>query len=525
MTLSDIKINRHPIMKTSKWFAIIILILLYLPLSAQKEGVDLEMIYKIKQEGLKNSEVQELAFWMTDYIGPRLSGSSGLKRGYEWTSKKMTEMGLENVRIEPWGEFGPGWDNHKAYAAMLEPYYSQLIGTPRAWTAGIEGTLKSEVILVSITGEEDFDKYRGKLQGKIVTTATQRETPPAYEPSARRLTEEDLQARSMMAVRNRRRFSDEEYATRRAARALRNKINEFFSEEGVAAILSNSGSFGTVRSGGASRNPEGERPTADFMLTTEHHGRIVRLLQHEVPVIIELEIENRFLEEDKMGYNVIGEIPGTDKSMKNEIVLIGAHLDSWHGGTGANDNASGCIVMMEAMRILKAVGFKPKRTIQIGLWGAEEQGLYGSRGYVSKYLGDRNSLELKPGHAKFSAYYNVDNGSGKIRGIHLQENDMVKPIFETWFAPFEDMGASTISIRSTGGTDHLAFDALGLPAYQFIQDPINYGRGYHTNMDTYERLQMQDMMHNAVIVASMVYHTAQRQEKLPRKPLPEKEKE
>lgn len=232
-----------------------------------------------------------------------------------------------------------------------------------------------------------------------------------------------------------------------------------------------------------------------------------------------------FNTDDINGYNVIGEIPGTDKELKDEVVMIGAHLDSWLGGTGAADNASGCIVMMEAMRILKAIGVELKRTVKIGLWGGEEQGLYGSRGYVRDYLGDRKTMKLKSGHKKFSAYYNVDNGTGKIRGIYLQENDMVRPIFEAWFEPFKDMGASTISIRRTGGTDHLSYDAVGLPGFQFIQDEIEYGRGYHTNMDTYERLLMNDMKHNAVIVAALVYHTAMRDNLLTRKPLPEPQEE
>ena len=496
---------------------------LFLPLLvlAQVEPVDLEIIHKIKQEGFKSSQIKDISFWITDFVGPRLSGSKGLTRGYEWTKQKMEEIGLENVRIEAWGEFGRGWDNEKSYVAMTAPYYSSLIGTPKAWTPGTDGFVKSKVILVDIPDTISLGKYSGKLKNKIVITPSTTEYEVSFEPSASRLSDEDLEERSKArdVSPSRRRLGD--FAQWRAQRQLRNRINKFFLEEEAAAIISGRGSFGTVRSSGASYNVDADPVLPEIILTTEHHGRIVRLLQHDIPVEVEIEIRNTFHDEDLMGYNVIGEIPGTDKSLKDEVVMIGAHLDSWHGGTGANDNGSGCIVMIEAMRILKAIGIKPKRTIKIGLWGGEEQGLYGSRGYVKKYLGDVTTMELKPGHAKFSAYYNVDNGSGKIRGIYLQENDMLRPVFEAWLEPFEDIGASTVSLRNTGGTDHLAFNSIGLPGFQFIQDPIDYGRGYHSNMDTYERLMMNDMMHNAVIVAAIVYHTAMRNELLPRKLLPE----
>lgn len=496
---------------------------LFLPLLvlAQVEPVDLEIIHKIKQEGFKSSQIKDISFWITDFVGPRLSGSKGLTRGYEWTKQKMEEIGLENVRIEAWGEFGRGWDNEKSYVAMTAPYYSSLIGTPKAWTPGTDGFVKSKVILVDIPDTISLGKYSGKLKNKIVITPSTTEYEVSFEPSASRLSDEDLEERSKArdVSPSRRRLGD--FAQWRAQRQLRNRINKFFLEEEAAAIISGRGSFGTVRSSGASYNVDADPVLPEIILTTEHHGRIVRLLQHDIPVEVEIEIRNTFHDEDLMGYNVIGEIPGTDKSLKDEVVMIGAHLDSWHGGTGANDNGSGCIVMIEAMRILKAIGIKPKRTIKIGLWGGEEQGLYGSRGYIKKHHGDVGTMELKPGHAKFSAYYNVDNGSGKIRGIYLQENDMLRPVFEAWLEPFEDIGASTVSLRNTGGTDHLAFNSIGLPGFQFIQDPIDYGRGYHSNMDTYERLMMNDMMHNAVIVAAIVYHTAMRNELLPRKLLPE----
>lgn len=509
-------------MKTIRLLSFLVLFLLPSILMAQIEPVDLNVIYKIKQEGLKNSQIEDISFWMTDFVGPRLPGSTGMSRATKWVKEKMEEIGLKNVTIEPWGNFGKGWDNTKNYIAMTAPYYSPLIGTPKAWTAGTNGLLKSEVILVDVQDESDFEKYKGQLKGKIVISSQMVETPPAFDPLARRLTDEDLdQLTNAVQQQRRGNYREADFARFRQMRQMRNKMSTFFKEEGAAAILTGSGSFGTVRSSGASARADAEPAITEMLITAEHHGRIVRLLQHEIPVEVEMEITNTFLDEDLNDYNVIGEIPGTDKTLKDQIVMVGGHLDSWHGGTGANDNGSGCIVMLEALRILKAIGVNPKRTIRIGLWGAEEQGLRGSRAYVASNFADPSNMELKPDHSKFSAYYNIDNGSGKVRGIYMQENDMVRPIFEAWLKPFEDMGASTITNRNTGGTDHLSFNSVGLPGFQFIQDPINYGRGYHTNMDTYERLMMDDMKQTAVIVAAFVYHTAMRDELLPRKPLPE----
>jgi len=302
-----------------------------------------------------------------------------------------------------------------------------------------------------------------------------------------------------------------------AERALRTKISEFLQNEGAAVMLLNSGTFNVPRSGSANYTAGSKEPVSQLNLPVEDHGRLERLLRHNIPVEMEVDIQNKFFASPTV-YNVIGEIPGTDKLLKNEVVLVGAHIDSWHGGTGAADNASGCIVMMEALRILKSLEVAPRRTIRIALWGGEEQGLNGSRGYVEKYLVDVKTRDHKTDYNNFAAYFNMDNGSGKYRGIYLQENELVRPVFQAWLKPFEDMGASTVTIRNTSGTDHLSFDAVGLPGFQFIQDEIEYGRGYHTVMDTYDRLVMADLKQNAVITASFVYNAAMRDQKLPGKP-------
>jgi hypothetical protein len=499
----------------------VILLSLFFPMTlfSQSEKVDLEMIYKIKQMGLSNSTIEDMVFWMTDFAGPRLVGSTGNARANDWAKKKMEEIGLRNVRTEQAaGNTRGGWDNLKCYAAMSEPYYVNFACNPVAWTGSTNGVIRSEVILIDVKDENDLEQFRGKLSGKIVLLPSVSSYEISFNPLASRLSDEQLKNLFMApsAVPERRPLPD--FAALQAQRALRVKINDFIKMEKAALILNGSGVFNVPRSNGANYTAGEKEPIAELNLPVEDHGRMERLLKHNVQVKMEVEITNRFFESPYI-YNVIGDIPGTDEKLKDEIVMVGAHIDSWHGGTGAADNASGCAVMLEAMRILKSLDISPRRTIRIALWGGEEQGLYGSKGYAGKYLVDPKTKDHKPGFDKFAAYFNMDNGTGKYRGIYAQENDMVRPVFEEWLKPFEDMGCSLVTNRRTSGTDHLSFDEYGLPAFQFVQDGIEYGRGYHTVMDTYERLIMADLRHNAVITASFIYNAAMRDEKLPRKPL------
>ena len=499
----------------------IILILLVAPadLFAHKEPVDLDMVHRIRQEGLKNSQIRDISFYLTDVTGPRLSGSTGLSNAYTWTSEKFEQWGLNNVQVEPWGEFGRGWDNERFYIAMTEPYYQHLIAVPGAWTRGTDSLVVARPVLVDIQNDDDFDRYRGKLEGKIVVTPVTSEPELSFLPLAFRWEDEELEQLALYPEiispaygQPQRQPSD--WFTRRV---LNQKIMRFLEEEGVVALLNASGTYGAVRSHGRGYHVNVQPGLPQVDMTFEHYGRIVRLLEAGIGVELELDIRNRFLYNDLMGYNVIAEIPGTDRNLMDEVVIIGAHLDSWHAATGGNDNAAGVAVMMEVMRILKELEVNPRRTIRIALWGAEEQGLHGSRNYVREHYFDPADGGRKPDYDKFSAYYNVDNGSGKIRGIYLQENDAVRPIFEAWFEPLADLGVSTVTLRRTGSTDHVAFDNAGLPGFQFIQDRLDYGRGYHTNMDTFERMHLGDMMQAATVVAVLVYHTAMRDEKLPRK--------
>jgi hypothetical protein len=509
-------------MKFKNRYSLLTLVLLLSTVNLiAQDKVDLEMMYRIKTEGIRNSQIQDLSFHLTDFLGPRLSGSTNLRNARNWTADKFRDWGLSNVRIDSYGEFGRGWNVKKSYIAMKEPYYAQVIGYPKAWTDGTNGLIDSEVMLLEINSEEDFAKYRGKLKGKVVITPANLPNNPAFEAEAKRLTDQELEDRKAINIGGGGgRYTPEMLAQLRAQRQLDQKLTAFLLEEEVGLRLTGTrGSFGTVfhtRAGSYSKEVKPSIP--EIEIASEHHGRIYRLLKNGKKVQIEAEVEVEWLDDDYNGYNVLAEIPGTDKTLKPEIVMLGAHLDSWHAGTGANDNASGVAVMMEAIRILKTLDFQPKRTIRIAIWGEEEQGLFGSRGYVQKYVADRNSKEKKAEWDRISSYFNLDNGSGKIRGIYLEGNDQLVPVFEKWFEPFHDMGAKTITLRNTGSTDHVAFDAVGVPGFQFIQDPIDYGKGYHTNMDLYERMQISDMTQAAVIIAAMVYNTAQRDEKLPRKP-------
>lgn len=502
---------------------VVLLMLMFMSLAWAQEPVNWQAINRIRAEGLQNSQVMETLFWLTDRHGPRLTGSPNMKAASEWARDQMTKWGLENAKLEAWGTFGRGWVTERFSIEMLEPQYQPLIAWPQAWTAGTNGVVTGAAVLMDVSSEDDFAKYKGKLRGAIVLTQKPREVNASFEADAKRYDEKGLAELAQAELGG----AASPFAARmqefRAQRALREKMNKFLRDEGVAVILQPSrGEDGTVFAGGAGSRTWGAEPGFPTMVVAiEHYGRIWRLTEKGTPVKLEINIKNRFIEEDSLGYNVIAEIPGTDKKLKDEIVMLGGHLDSWHPGTGTTDNAAGCAVAMEAVRILKSLNMPLRRTVRIALWSGEEQGLLGSRGYVKKHFADPAVMQPTAEHEKFAGYFNLDNGTGKIRGVYLQSNDMVRPIFEAWLKPFNDLGANTLTIRNTGGTDHLAYDAVGLPGFQFIQDELDYDtRTHHSNMDVYERAQKGDLMQAAVIMASFVYHTAMREEKLPRKPMP-----
>ena len=496
--------------------------LLLTSISFAQENYDADAIEKIKNEGLNNSKVEEIAFQLIDKAGPRLTNSKGYERAANYAVKQLSDWGLTNSKTEAWGEFGRGWELEKSYVAMTKPYYMPFVAVPKAWTESTDGEVSGKVVFLDITTEEDFDKYKGQLNGAIVAVKPNGNQGPTFEADALRYTEEELEEISAppAARSGGSRFTPEQIAEFRARRALRGKINTFLKEEGVALIINGTnGRHGTLfTSSPRDYRKDSPKGISEFEMMPEHANLMARLFENGVDVEIEAEIKTSFNTDDYNGYNVIAEIEGSDPSLKSEVVMLGGHLDSWHGATGATDNAAGCIVMMEAVRILKATGLQPKRTVRIALWGGEEQGIHGSRNYVKNHFGDVETMELKPEHGKVSAYYNIDNGSGRIRGVYLQGNEAVRPIFSKWFEPFDDIiDNTTITVRNTGGTDHLGFDAIGIPGFQFIQDPLEYwSRTHHTNVDTYERLVIDDLKQMSTIIAAFVYNTAQRNEMLPR---------
>jgi carboxypeptidase Q len=489
------------------------------------QEIEQDAIAKIRKEGLENSKVKEIAHQLTDVSGPRLTNSPGFQRAAEWSVKEMKKWGLQNSRIEEWGEFGKGWQVEKSYLAMTKPYYMPFIAIPKAWTSGTSGVVNGEVLVVDIQNEEDLKKYAdGKLSGKIVLMKPNADTDPTFKPDATRYTVEDLDKMTNSQPFGQSNFTPEQAERMRTMRTFRTKLDSTLKSQKIKLELAGRpGKHGTFfTSNGASYKSDSPLAGPAFELSPEHAGLVARLVEDGIPVTLEAESVTSFYDKKLTTGNVIAEIPGSDPKLKDEIVMLGGHLDSWHSGTGATDNAAGCTVMMEVMRILQTAGLKPKRTIRVALWSGEEQGLHGSRNYVKNTFGDPQTMKLLPAHEKLSAYYNIDNGTGRIRGIYLQGNEGPRATFEKWFTPFTDIiDHPTITSRNTGGTDHQSFDALGLPGFQFIQDGIEYGtRTHHTNADTYERLVMDDLKQMAVVVAAFVYNTAQMDQKIPRKELP-----
>jgi hypothetical protein len=487
------------------------------PIAQSGDRPDLDAVYKIKEEGFQRSKVMEITSYLTDVYGGRLTNSPSHRAAAEYVQKLMAEWGLVNIRLEPF-PFGQGWSNERTVVHAVAPAKWPIIAYPKAWTPGTKGALTADVVVASIDTAADFDKYKGKLAGKIVFTAPAREVTAQFQPLATRYTDKELEELTQQPVgpQQMRRFPGDP--------ELMRKRMEFYKAEGAAMLVEPSriGQGGTVFvGGGGPRDPKQPEALPQIVMAVEHYNRIVRTIDKKVPVTLEIDVQSTFHPNDLNSFNIVGEIPGSDPKLAPEIVMLGGHFDGWHAGTGATDNAAGSAVMLEALRIIKAAGLKPRRTIRIGLWGGEEQGLLGSRAYVTEHFSDRATMVLKPEHEKFSGYFNVDNGTGAIRGIYLQGNEAVAPVFAAWMEPFKNLGMSAITIRNTGGTDHLSFDSVGLPGFQFIQDEVEYDAvTHHSNMDVYDRIQAGDMMKNAVIVASFVYHTANRDQKLPREPLP-----
>jgi len=522
-----------------------------------KENLDYTMYERIRDEGLTHSHVMDFASALADGIGPRLTGSPNLHKANEWTRDQLAAMGCSNAHLEDWGEFGMGWQQLNTWVRMTSPDTAVFIAQAAPWSPSTNGAVNGQAIWVQIKDEKDFDKYKGKLAGKIVLLGDMRDVNPVDKALFTRMDDKDLAKIADFPLEKPRSFSERapDYAKRRA---LMEKTGKFLaSEQALAVILpsrdgrDNGGSGGTIFDdngsylGKTAYQRDHANPLPVVVAAIESYGRVYRLLKANVPVSIEMNVDVKYFGDHEHGFDTIAEIPGTDPKLKDEVVMVGGHLDSWAAGTGATDNGAGTVVAMEVMRILNALQVKPRRTIRIGLWTGEEQGLFGSAGYVKQHFGyvplstapeelekhewmrkPAGPVELKAEQPKISGYFNVDNGTGKILGIYLQKNGAVAPIFAQWMEPLKDLGVTTITARNTGGTDHESFDAVGIPGFQFIQDGLDYGsRTHHSNMDTYERLQPGDLAQAATVEAIFVYNTAMRDQMLPRKPLPHPELE
>jgi carboxypeptidase Q len=523
-----------------------------LPAQAPTEALDYPTITRIRDEGLNRSQVMDHISWLSDVYGPRLTGGPAILQASDWAMRKFNEWGLVNAHRETW-PFGKGWSLVRFSAQMVEPQIQPLIGFPASWTPGTNGTVTADVVRVQIDSDADFDKYRGRLAGKIVLSQPERAVPMLDGLIVHRMGEKDLAEAETTPVpppggRGRRRGGvgstdpdDEETGRGRGAQTFAARVRQFLKAEGAIAIL-NRGSDnvyasigsdlsphqqhtdgGTVfPTGNGSRGPDAGTGLPTITLAVEHYNRMVRVLAKAIPVKVALNVETKFHDEaTPNGFNTIAELPGTDAKLKDEVVILGAHFDSVAAATGATDNAAGSAAMMEAMRILKAIGAKPRRTIRIALWGGEEQGLLGSRAYVREHFADAATMVVKPDHAKLAAYFNSDNGTGRVRGIWLQGNLAVRPIFEQWMKPLADLGVMAAGPRSVSSTDHVSFDEVGLPGFQFMVDRLEYNsRTHHSNMDFYDRVQRDDMIQQATVIAVFAYNAAMREEKLPRKALP-----
>ncbi len=520
------------------WLAVVLATAISLPATAQPAGEAL--LAAIREEGLQRSQVMDHIVWLSDVYGPRLTGTPAIEEAGAWTMDTLRGWGLSNVRAERFA-FGTGWTLERFHAHLVEPQVMPIIGYPKAWSSGTGGTVTAEVVRVDLRSRDELERYRGRLRGKIVLTQPARDVPMLTGDVVLRMDDELLAeaARPLGPVAARRGMR---LPPRRGLGFAR--LRQFYLDEGVVAAVDRGADFVHVE-GGSGLSHQTQRTdggtifvgrgapwTAEppgtgvpsLTFAVEHYNRLVRLLDLGQPVRMALRVETRFhpeaeADEGLNAFNILAEMPGTD--LADEVVMLGAHFDTTHASTGATDNAVGVAAMMEAMRILKTVGARPRRTIRLALWGAEEQGLLGSRDYVRRHFGDAATMALEPAHAKLSAYYNIDNGTGRLRGIWTQGNAGAAAVFEPWAAPLADLGFTTVSPRSVGGTDHVPFERVGLPGFQFIQDRLEYNsRTHHSNMDVVDRVQPADARQMAVVAAVFAYNTAMLDERLPRKPLP-----
>jgi carboxypeptidase Q len=520
------------------------------------ESLDLDTITRIRDEGFNHSRIMEYSSGLFDGVGPRLTGSPDFAKAEQWSIEQLRRMGVSNAHTESWGDFGMGWQQIGTSVLMTAPSTATILAQATPWSPATSGETVAEIVAVpDLKEQKDFDQWKGKLTGKIVLYGD----APKINPNPSNPLEHDDQAK-LDHFRSYPLDGDQEdsyvlsgdaayWEKKFKEDAFLEKVARFFADEHAVAVLRPGGFNGLLHDDTSSSlgwfvyRPDHKQPIPSAVIASEAFGRMNRLAAHNVPVSVRLNIATRFTGDHEQGSDVVAEIPGTDPALKDQIVMLGGHLDSWIAGTGATDNGAGAIIALEALRILRALDIQPRRTVRIGLWGGEEQGIFGSAGYVGSHFGtltysskpeeevlpefvrqQTGPIGIKPEHSKLDAYFNADNGTGKFLGIFTEGNAGAAAIFQQWAVPINDLGFTTVSPRNTGSTDHVSFDQVGLPAFQFIQDPRDYlTRSHHSNLDTYERLSEPDLKQAAVIMAIFVYNTAQRDGMLPRKPLPHPE--
>jgi carboxypeptidase Q len=529
------------------------------------EPVDLTMYQRIRNEGQQHGKVMEFAEALNDGIGPRLTGSPNMAKANAWTQNTLTQMGLVNAHLEDWGEFGMGWQQINTWAAMVSPDPEPLWMQALPWSPATAGPVTGEVVYLPASKMADVEGMKDSLKGKIVLLGDMRETPDITEPLFTRYTDDELKKMTeyggddaaAMRARLGGKTIEQYMAERMKASEAKKKAVAALIDAGVLAVITPTRDSG--KGGGTGiifddngnvltrdgQKPENAVKIPSAVMMIEHYNRLARMISHGVPVTLTVDIETKFTGDHQHGFDTVAEIPGTDPKLKDQVVMVGGHLDSWISGTGATDNGAGTVVAMEAMRILKALEVQPKRTLRIALWSGEEEGLYGSLGYVKMHFGEfatpktpdtsglpafmsrnKGPLTTTKEWEKLDAYYNLDNGTGMIRGVYTQGNFAIAPIFAQWIAPLHDLGVTTITTRNTGGTDHLSFDAVGLPGFEFIQDPMDYEtRTHHSDMDTVDRLHKDDLEQAAIVEAIFLWNTSQREAMMPRKPFPHPEEE
>jgi carboxypeptidase Q len=508
---------------TRKMLLLPLMGVLSLTLYAQ-EKIDTAVMSQIRQEEFSHSAIPQISQQLFDQYGPRLTNSPGFHRAADWVVMQLKGFGIQHAALEPWGEFGRGWELQNFSMALAKPYYQPIIAQPLSWTHSI-GPVTAPVIsvLVDRNVQTFLNSHASEIKGKFILLDDSVSLPSPFVPPASRYTDHDL-----ATLQDTYMHSDEDIVGLLAYQKESAALLSALQKIGALGILERQraiGDDGTITiddAPGKYNYKPGYVPTIpEIVISTEDFNKLTRMAKNQEPVEVSLNSQTAFFDKDLQGYNVIAEIPGSDPVLKNEVVMIGAHLDSWPGGDGATDNGAGCVVMMEVMRIFKQLNLHSKRTIRIALWSGEEQGSLGSYYYVKNHFGDQATMKMLPAQSHISAYYNLDNGSGKIRGIWAQNNVAAKSIFDEWIVPFKDLGATTVSLHNTGSTDHEPFDAIGIPAFQFIQDPLEYEtRTHHTNMDVFDHLFIDDLKQAAVVVAGFVYNSANRPELLPRKNLP-----